>query len=68
MIMAGLGVFNFSNSIQGNYDWYGQQFNIVDDYFKVKHFSHPFKLSHYSSTDKRQKLCEYFIQDKFNYF
>ena len=66
MLISGLGEYNFTESIKGLYYW-GLQLNLANDYFKIKHFSHPFKLSHYSSIEKRQKLCEYFIQDKFNY-
>ena len=67
MLISGLGQFKFtSNSIQGLYYW-GLQLNLVNDYFKVKHFAHPFKLSHYSSIEKRQKICEFFIQDKLNF-
>jgi len=54
-----------NENFQGLYIW-DRQTNILIDYNKIKHFSHPFKLTHYNSNDGRNLICQYFIKDKLN--
>ena len=56
-----------NENLNGLYYWAGQLFELEKDYFNIKHYGHPFKLSINLNLDKRKLLCKYFIEDKLNY-
>ena len=65
IILTGLDKYNLNENINGSYYWNGELFELEKDYYNVKHFGHPFKLSLNLVSEKRKLLCQYFIQEKF---
>jgi hypothetical protein len=63
-ILSGLSTGFNTDTINGIYFW--TQYYNDDDYFKIVHFTHAFKLTHYKDPYKRKKMCNTFIQQKFN--
>jgi len=65
IILTGLDKYNLNENLNGSYYWNGELFELEKDYYSVKHFGHPFKLSLNLIAEKRKRLCQYFIQEKF---
>jgi len=63
-ILSGLSTGFNTDIMNGIYFW--TQYYNDDDYFKIVHFTHAFKLTHYKNPYKRKKMCNTFIQQKFN--
>lgn len=67
IILRGLDEISSTQILDGLFFW-PQQFILNEWYSKVKHFGHPVKVMKYNEPEERRKICQTYIQDKFNNF